>query len=63
VQDWPAAGLTPRDAAAVLAGRPVPLGAETRGNVRLYDGAGTLIALARAEEGAAKPFRVFEGGQ
>jgi tRNA pseudouridine55 synthase len=63
VQDWPAAALTPRDAAAVLVGRPVPLGAETRGNVRLYDGAGTLIALARAEEGAAKPFRVFEGGQ
>jgi tRNA pseudouridine55 synthase len=63
IQDWPAAVLSSNEVSAVVMGRPTHLHAKTRGNVRLYDVSGTLVALARAEGGMAKPFRVFDRGR
>jgi tRNA pseudouridine55 synthase len=60
---WPAAVLGSREVDLVLTGKPAHCSGATRGNVRLYDISGRLVALARVEGGVARPFRVFDGGR
>jgi len=64
VLDWPAVVLSPSDARLISCGQPVRIGATGRGQVRLYDHGGHLVALAE-RDGATdvlKPYRVFHGG-
>ncbi|HEX8917215.1 MAG TPA: tRNA pseudouridine(55) synthase TruB [Chloroflexota bacterium] len=61
VADWPVVVLSDDECAAVRMGQPFQLVGDDGKLVRLYDGSGTLVALARTGSGEAAPFRVFAG--
>jgi tRNA pseudouridine55 synthase len=67
VAHLPVVDLSDRSVAEVLNGHPVPLwkvaaaGAPEDGPVRLRSRRGVLIALARVDEGALRPFKVLAG--
>jgi tRNA pseudouridine55 synthase len=61
--NWNAAVIEKEGVADLRQGRPAKLESDREGNLRVYDDAGTLVALCTLSGGVARPFRVFDGGR
>lgn len=62
VLDCPAVLLSPQEVRAACMGQSLPLEPQVVGSIRLYDAAGSLVALGLSEAGYVRPFRVFQRG-